>query len=159
MLNRSVVAGTKKLINMKIKMGLKKRSGVRQAWLAKVLARERVIRKQIAERLRRRAARLTRVQLQWCIVLFFSVGFLVYAWIGVRAVSGPQKPVDFIRSGAAARSGVMTKWFQEERATFRSYLDSIEANPVLKGTFDSLRAARPGFADTIRRLEELYPGH
>jgi hypothetical protein len=144
---------------MKIKIKRRRSSAKTRAWLAGVLAKERVIRKQIAERLRRRAARLTRVQLQWAVVLFFSVGFLVYTWIGVRALSAPQKPVDFIRSGAVARSGVMTKWYREERATFRSYLDSIKGDPVLKRTFDSLRAARPGFADTIRRLEELYPGH
>lgn len=82
---------------MKLKFRRRRSSAKTIDWLAKVLAHERVIRKQIAERLRRRAARLTRVQLQWCVILFFLVGFLVYTWIGVRAVTAPRK-ADFIKS-------------------------------------------------------------
>jgi hypothetical protein len=42
--------------------------------------------------------------------------------------------------------------------SFRHGLDSIRSNEVLRREFDSLMTARPGFADSIRQLEELYGG-
>jgi len=83
---------------------------------------------------------------------------MVYTWIGIRALWKPQKPVDFIETAVAPTPMRVTPFYREEREIFRDYLDSINANPVLKKCLDSLRAARPGFADTIRRLEGIYPG-
>src|SRR5579863_7279698 len=109
-------------------MRFKKRSVVSEAWMAQVAARERRLRLRLAERLRRRAAKLTRRQLQWCIVMFISGGFMVYTWIAVEAVTGRQKPVDFVVYKAAVAQR-MAGWYPEERASFRSYLDSINGNP------------------------------
>jgi hypothetical protein len=61
--------------------------------MAKVVARERAIRWQIAEKLRRQAARLSPMQLRWMFVLWVSAGLMLYTWIGIRAVSGKARPV------------------------------------------------------------------
>lgn len=158
---------------MKIKFRRRRGSVETRVWLAKVLAKERVLRREIAERLRRRAARLSPARLRWYVALFLSVGLMLYTWIGVRAVSRPRRAARFdvgvvtpaeglLRrrvphagasgSGAAAANDLGSR---ARGATARSQLDSIEADPVLKRALDSLRAARPGFADTIRRLKEM----
>ena len=97
-------------------------------------ARERAMRWRIAAFLRRQAARLSPAQLRWLVVIFMAVGLTLYTWIGVRALSEPPAATRFL-------------------------MKQVPAVPVgLRRRFDSLRAVRPGFADTIRRLERFYRG-
>ncbi len=78
--------------------------------MAKVVARERAVRWQIAEKLRRQAARLSPIQLRWLVVLSISAGLMVYTWIGIRAVSGPPGPGHFsLRDFPLAPKVVMKK--------------------------------------------------
>jgi hypothetical protein len=158
MLNHGATAGNKKMLCMRIKFWRKTRPGAPPAWMSKVVARERAIRWKIAEMLRRQAGRLSPLQLRWMFVLSLATGLMIYTWIAVRAVSEPPRPGHFNFSGFPLGPKHVIKKRMLFRESFRSYLDSINGNPALRKSFDSLRAARPGFADTVRQLEELYPG-
>jgi hypothetical protein len=129
-------------------------------WLHRLKLRERLWRLRVSARLRRWAAGVPPGRLRWYCFFFVLGGCLAYTWILVTAIAGRSKepnfrvitvPVMVGRPAAGATNAV--------RPSFRRWLDSVNADPVLKKRFDSLRAARPGFADTIRRLEELVPGH
>jgi hypothetical protein len=117
---------------MKFRFWRKKAPAAPPGWTVKIAARERALRWQIAEQLRRRAAKLSPARLRWYTALFLAAGLTVFTGIGIWAVTMPQKPVDFIVNGAPV---------------------------VLKKYYDSLRAARPGFEDTMRQLEQIYPAH
>jgi hypothetical protein len=146
---------------MKIGLGWRRRRSDRQppTWWSAIWARELAFRRRLAFRLQKRAARLSPAQLRWCCFFFLLMGCLTYTWILVRAVTVPAQAVDYKPITIPARAGKVAVPRIEPRASFRRYMDSIHADPVLNGRFDSLRAARPGFADTIRQLEEMYPGH
>jgi hypothetical protein len=124
------------------------------AWIVKAITRERNVRLRIAEIFRRQAARLTPNQLRWTFFAGLLVGCMAYTWIGVRAVSGQGKPP--VVTNAAAP--VIPDNRPVPRISFRRYIDSIRNDQALQKSFDSLRAVRPGFADTLRRLEQLDPG-
>lgn len=129
-------------------------------WVVSAVARERAFRRRMANRLQARAGRMSPAQLRWSAFGFLLLGSLVYTWILVRAVNGKGKEPAYqvitvpvtVGRGAKGATNVV-------RPSFRVWMDSVNADASLKRRFDSLRAARPGFADTIRRLEEMFPEH
>jgi hypothetical protein len=128
-------------------------------WLIRIWAREKAYRWQLAQRLRARSLAMSAVRLQWSFFLFMMIGCLTYTWIRIEAVQEPHKAPDIksIALPAVGRKARIVMQDQQERSSFRLYMDSINADPVLKQRFDSLMEARPGYADTIRQLQEIFP--
>ena len=75
---------------MRIRFKRKKTPAERPDWMNKLVARERALRWRIAERLGKRTARLSPMQLRWLAVLSLSIGMAAYTWIGVRAITMPR---------------------------------------------------------------------
>lgn len=133
------------------------RGGKAPDWLVKLAERGYYFKRRVSDWLQARAGRVSSARLRWYCLLFVLGGSLVNTWILVQALDDQETKLDFKSVKTSLPAGIVHPKRVVDQMSFQSYMDSIEADARLKGTFDSLLVARPDFAEAIRQLEELYP--
>ena len=125
-------------------------------WLIRLGNWEHNLRMDIADWLGRKAAKFSMAQLSWRFVCFLAVMGLFNTLILVEVVRDPLRWPEF-------ESVQLPKLPQKDKPagpvpplTFQAFVDSIRKIDRLRKSYDSLLRVRPGFADTIRQLEEIY---
>jgi hypothetical protein len=110
----------------------------------------------IADWLGRKAEKFSMAQLSWRFVCFLAAMGLFNTLILVEVVRDPLRWPEF-------ESVQLPKLPQKDKPagpvpplTFQTFVDSIRKIDKMRNSFDSLLRARPGFADTLRQLEEIY---
>jgi hypothetical protein len=129
------------------------------AILTRWIERERKMRRRISDWLSRRSSRLKPATLRWLCYLFVLGGCLLNTWIIVSAFRPDRRGmrIQSLTPVPTANWMLTRPPSGDGGSRFRRELDSINADPVLKRQLDSLLTARPGFADTLRELERIYP--
>lgn len=107
--------------------------------------------------LRLRIVRIPLRVMHRIIMIYLIAGGIVFALLIDMSIEGKGKKPDFRSLTLPAMPGRGNAAGPKTELSFRHGLDSIQADEALQREFDSLMKARPGIADTIRRLEEMYP--
>jgi len=101
----------------------------------------------------------------WMTLKFMRVMLVAYVWIAAllftlgRMGGRPKRdgPANTEKIGLPATFPPLPPRPRETGSSFQRTMDSIRSHAALEKEFDSLMKTRPGFADTIRQLEVLYP--
>lgn len=160
MIHRSDEAGIEIIVKIHFMFFRRKRRRRRRApdWLINLGAQESLWRLQLSEWLGRKAAGLSQERLRWYCLFFMLLWCLVNTWVLVGALGEPWPRPDFKSMTLPVRVGKANRRPAEGRSSFGHFMDSMRTDILLKERFDSLLRVRPGFADTIRTLEGIYPG-
>jgi len=123
-------------------------------WLIDLMDRKRRADRRVAEWLQLKAVatpvRVIRTVLM-VYLLLSAIIFTAVIWNGDHL----SKPADIQRVTLPAFAHTTPKWV-EPGFSFHHFMDSALQELTVSARLDSLRRARPGFADTLRRLEEIY---
>jgi hypothetical protein len=150
------------------------------AWMVKAVGKERAVRMQIAAWLSQATAHIPRRRLQWFCFCFVLIGLLGNTWILVQAINQPEKAAFTPKMSSPlildqARK-VMTAPVMPDTISFRRLLrsfeadpdfrpqlhamlrmvDSVSRDPLVKAQLDDLIRSRPGFADSLRAMQEMF---
>jgi hypothetical protein len=130
-------------------------------WLEKLQAANRAWGPRISGWLQRKTLTLPPAQLKGYVVLVLLFLGSWNGWIIVQALQHPHRPIPAQQLPLShpllptVRSPVDPSSLAGIR-TFRSWLDSLQADTMGRKIYDTILQQRPGLLDSVRQIEKTY---
>jgi len=139
-------------------MLFKKRPSVTPVWWVELDRKQKVYAHRLADWMGRRAARVPAPRLRiWVIAFLLGLAGLDLTITMFSIRDHHKAPSGFGWTAPVAVPERKLSRPPRPRQSLQAYLDSLRQDPVGAMMLDSLLKARPGLADTLRRVEGMAP--